>query len=159
MSNWEEEKGIEWEDVTSTLAKADMATPSPTSAEVSKGTIAQDASGSKPARVPTINEWPEHERRQYDTYQQELAMLEWTLALEKQAVYGEVRAAEPIACVLTEEALRKSWSEWLEQADDPSERTMTQRERMDHDQWLEELYAAEQLAREQALDDERIADL
>jgi hypothetical protein len=143
---------IKGRDVKRLPHEADRAVPSPTDAEVQVPTIAQPASDGKPcARVPTINEWPEHERRGYDAYARELAHVEWVLEQERKGVYGQVRPAQPVQCVLTEEALRKSWPEWLAQADE--------QERQAWEAETDEIYAAEQLARDAALRDEEVSDL
>lgn len=41
-------------------------------------------------RVPTINEWPAHERREYDAYQREIALVEYEQAAERARALREL---------------------------------------------------------------------
>lgn len=131
---------------------------------------------------PTINEWPEHERRGYDTYQRELAALEWTLEQERQGRYG-AQPSLPPKPQLDEAELAQTWGEWIEttraetctrcglaesehggldgwcpDVDDESGFSTRWHFEQAWDEEVDEIYAAEELERAERAEDERRSD-
>lgn len=105
---------------------------------------------------PTLNERTRQEQEEYAQYQRELAMVEWTFAEERRAVYGAIPADRR---PLTEAELCRTWPEWLGMQSAGMKQAALAEE-AEQRLWSEEcdqLYAAEELER-MAMEQQEVRD-